>query len=49
MDIYIIYIYIYIYINLPVNVIGGLPHPKSGDSQSQETVLAPSVYKQTPN
>ena len=32
-----IYIYIYIYINLPVNVIVRLPHPRSGDSQGQES------------
>ena len=37
------YIYIYIYINLPVNVIVRLPHPRSGDSQCQETFLAPSA------
>ena len=50
-----IYIYIYIYIhvciytNLPINVIVRLPHPRSGDSQSQETFLAPSADKQTHN
>ena len=40
---YIIYIYTYIYTNLPVNAIVGLPylpHPRSGDSQGQETFLA---------
>ena len=42
-----IYIYIYIYTNLPVNVIVRLPHPRSGDSQGQETFLAPSADKQT--
>ena len=31
------YIYIYIYTNLPVSDIVGLPHPRSGDSQGQET------------
>ena len=47
--IYIIYIYIYIYTytNLPLNVIVRLPHPQSGDSQGQETFLAPSADKQT--
>ena len=38
-----IYIYIYIYTNLPVNTIVRLPHPRSGDSQGQETFLVPSV------
>ena len=45
----LIYIYIYIlllYTNLPVNVIVRLPHPRSGDSQGQETFLAPSADKQ---
>ena len=44
-----IYIYIYIYINLSVNpnVIVRLLHPRSGDSQGQETFLAPCVGKQT--
>ena len=41
--------YIYIYTNLPVNVIVRLPHPRSGDSQGQETFLAPSADKQTRN
>ena len=41
-----IYIYIYIYTNLPVDVIVRLPHPRSGDSQGQETFLAPSANKQ---
>ena len=40
-----IYIYIYIYTNLPVDVIVRLPHPWSGDSQVQETFLAPSAEK----
>ena len=49
----IMYIYIYIYIhtytNLPVNAIAivRLPYPRSGDSQGQETFLAPSADKQT--
>ena len=43
------YIYIYIYTNLPVNAIVRLPHPQSGDSQGQETFLAPSADKQTRN
>ena len=44
-----IYIYIYIYTNLPVNAIVRIPHPRSGDSQGQETFLAPSAEKQTRN
>ena len=44
-----IYIYIYIYKNLPVNAINRLPHPRSRDSQGQETFLAPSADKQTRN
>ena len=39
--------YIHIYANLPVNVIVRLPHPRSRDSQGQETFLAPSADKQT--
>ena len=35
--------------NLPVNAIVRLPHPRSGDSQGQETFLAPSADKQTRN
>ena len=35
--------------NLPRNVIVRLPHPRSGDSQGQETILAPSADKQTRN
>ena len=53
-----IYIYIFIHIviciyiymqnyQLPVNVKVRIPHPQSGDSQGQETFLAPSAYKQT--
>ena len=45
-----IYIYnIYIFTNLPVNAIIRLPHPRSGDSQGQETFLTPSADKQTRN
>ena len=43
------YIYIYIYTNLPVSDLVGLSHPQSGDSQGQETFLAPSTDKQTRN
>ena len=32
-----------IHTNLPVDTIVRLPHPRSGDSQSQETFLAPSA------
>ena len=39
------YIYKYIYIYLPVKSIVRLPHPWSGDSQGQETFLAPSADK----
>ena len=38
-----------IYTNLPVNTIVRLPHPRSGDSQGQETFLAPSGDNQTLN
>ena len=46
-----IYIYIciyilYIYTHLPGNAIVRLLHPRSGDSQGQETFLAPSADKQ---
>ena len=37
------------YTNLPVNAIVRLPHPQSGDSQDQETFLAPFADKQTRN
>ena len=37
------------YTNLPLNVIARPPHPWSGDSQRQETFLAPSADKQTCN
>ena len=43
------YVCIYTYTNLPVNVIVRLPHFQSGDSQGQETFLAPSTDKQTRN
>ena len=42
-------IYIYIYTNLSENVIVRPPHPRSEDSQGQETFLAPSADKQTHN
>ena len=35
------------YTNTPVDVIVRLPHPRSVDSQNQETFLAPSADKQT--
>ena len=38
-----------IFTNLPVDVIFRLPHHQSGDSQGQETFLAPSADKQTRN
>ena len=49
-----IYIYIYTHTYTPVNAnaivsIVRLPHPWSGDSQGQETFLAPSADKQTRN
>ena len=37
------------YTNLPVNSIVRLPHPRSGDSQGQETFLAPSTDKEIRN
>ena len=40
---------IYIYINLLVNAIVRLSHPQNGDSQGQETFLAPPADKQTCN
>ena len=43
------YMYIHTYANLPINVRVRLPHPRSGDSQGQETFLAPSADKQTRN
>ena len=39
--------YLYIYTNLPASDIVRLLHPWSGDSQGQETFLAPSADKQT--
>ena len=39
----------YVYTNLPVSDIVRLPHPRSRDSQGQETFLAPSSDKQTRN
>ena len=44
-----IYIYIYAHTNLPVNAIVRLPHLQNGESQGQETSLAPSADKQTCN
>ena len=41
--------YIYIYTNLQVSDIVRLLHPRSGDSQRQETFSAPSADKQTRN
>ena len=38
-----------IYTNLPVDVIFRLPHPQCGDSQGQQTFLAPSPDKETRN
>ena len=35
--------------NLPVNAIVRLHHPWNGDTQGQETFLAPSADKQTRN
>ena len=46
---FILYIYIHIYTNLPANAIVRLSHPQSGDSQGQETILAPPADKQTCN
>ena len=39
----------FIYANLPLNAITRLPHPRSGDSQDEETLLAPTAGKQTYN
>ena len=39
----------YIYSEYTVNAIVRLPHPRSRDSQGQETFLAPSADKQTRN
>ena len=38
-----------IYTNLPVNAIVRPLHPQIGDSQGQETFLAPSTDKQSRN
>ena len=50
---YIIYIYmceyIYIYTHKFTSKCHRLPHPRSGDSQGQETFLVPSTNKQTCN
>ena len=43
------FIYIYIYAVFPKNVLVRPPHPRIGDSQGQETFLAPSADKQTCN
>ena len=40
---------IYICTNLPADAIVRLPHPRSGDSQGQETLLLPSGDKRTRN
>ena len=42
-------VYIYIYTNLPVSDIVTLPHPWSGNSQGQETFLAPSADSKPAN
>ena len=47
--VYVFVYIIYIYTNLPVDVIVRLLHLRSGDSQGQETFLAPSTDKQTRN
>ena len=39
----------YVYTTLPVNVIVRVLRPRSGDTQGQETLLAPSANKQTRN
>ena len=39
----------YVYINTYTCMCIRLPHPRSGDSQGQETFLAPSADKQTCN
>ena len=46
---YVYILYIYIYTNLPVSDVVGIPRPWSGDSQGQETFLAPSADKETRN
>ena len=47
--IYIYYIYICIHTNLLLNATVRLPHPRSGDSQVQETFLVSSSDKQIRN
>ena len=49
MYVYYVYIYKYVcmYTHLPVNAIVRPTHRRSGDSQGQETFLAPSADKQT--
>ena len=42
------YMCIYIYTNLSVNTIVRLPHPRSGDSQGQETFLHPLLTSKPP-
>ena len=37
----------YTFANLQRNAVVSLPHPRSGDIQSQETFLAPSAEKQS--
>ena len=49
MYIYNLNIYVHIYTNLPVNAIVHLFYLWSGDSQGQETFLAPSADKQAHN
>ena len=39
----------YIHAKLPVNVIVRLPHPRRGDSQGRETILAPSADNESRN
>ena len=43
------FVFIYIHTNLPVSTIVRLPHPRSEDSQGQETFLEPSADTQTRN
>ena len=43
------HIHINIQASLPVNAIVRLPHPRSGDSQGQETILAPFANNQSRN
>ena len=41
--------YIYTHKNLAINAIVRSPHPRSGCSQRQETILAPSADNKTRN